>query len=53
MNLDFLYGRIWFNSFEDVVSWLSSGVPYYLVTVFVLNCIFNIFETILNWSGRK
>ena len=44
--------NIWFNSFEDVVSWLCSGVPYALVTVFVLSCVFSIFETVSNW-GRK
>lgn len=53
MSLDNLYGMFYFNSFEDVVAWLTCAVPYVLVAVFVLNCVFNIFEIIMHLGGKR
>lgn len=43
---------VYFNSFEDVVSWLFSSVPYFLILVFVTDCIFSIMDTIIHLGGR-
>lgn len=51
--LDYVYGTIYFNSFEDVVSWLCSSVPYFLVAIFVVDCFFSILDTIIHMGGRR
>ncbi len=51
--LDYVYGLIYFNSFEDVVSWLCSSVPYFMVVIFVTDCVFSILDTIIHMGGRR
>ena len=53
MNLENIYGTIRFTSFEDVVSWLCSQVPFYFVDVFVLTCLFAILKIIMHIGRGK
>lgn len=53
MNLEHIYSSIRFSSFEDVVSWLCSQVPYYYVDVFILGCIFAILKIIMHIGRGK
>ncbi len=53
MDLEHFWGTIRFGSFEDVVSWLCSCVPYYFVVVFVLFCLFTILDIVIHIGGRK
>ena len=53
MNFENLYGTIRFGSFENVVSWLCSLVPYYYVDVFVLGCLFAILKIIMHFGSSK
>lgn len=53
MDLSIIYGVLRFDSFDDVVNWLCSGVPYFLISVFILNCVFNIFDTIIHLGGKS
>lgn len=52
MNFSDLYGYIVFKSFEDLVDWLASCVPYTLLTIFILNCLFNIFSALIDLGGK-
>ncbi len=49
--LDYVYGLVVFNSFEDVVSWLCSSVPYFMVAIFVTDCVFSILDTNHSYGG--
>lgn len=53
MDLEYVYGSIYFDSFESVVSWLCSDVPYFLIAVFIMNCVFAILDTIIHIGGKK
>lgn len=53
MNFENLYGTIRFGTFENVVSWLCSLVPYYYVDVFVLGCLFAILKIIMHFGRGK
>lgn len=53
MNFEQFWGHIRFDSFESVASWLCSAVPFYLVDVFVLSCLFAILKIIIHLGGRK
>lgn len=53
MNVENIWGTIHFNSFESVVSWLCSCVPYYFIVVFVLGCFFAILDVLIHLGGRK
>lgn len=53
MNLENIYGTIRFTSFEDVVSWLCSQVPYYFIDVFILSCLFAILKIIMHIGRGK
>ncbi len=52
MSISDFYGYFIFKGFEDVVNWLTSVVPFILLTVFVLNAIFNIIYYIMHLGGK-
>lgn len=51
--LDYVTGYIYFETFEDVVSWLCSSVPYFIIAIFVVDCFFSIIDTLIHMGGRR
>lgn len=51
--LDYFVGSIYFESFEDVVEWLCSSVPYFIIVIFVTDCFFSILDTFIHMGGRR
>lgn len=41
-----------FATFEDLVNWLQSDVPYYVISVFVINVILSILYDLFKFSRR-
>lgn len=52
MSISELYGYVIFHSFQDVVNWLTSYVPFILLVVFVLNVVFNILYYFMHIGGK-
>lgn len=53
MNLFGMFGNIYFSSFEDVVEFMCSYAPVWILTVFAVNCIFSIFDDIFHIGGKR
>lgn len=53
MNLFDLFGNIYFGTFQDVVEFMCSSAPMWLLTVFAVNCVFSIFKDISSLGGRR
>lgn len=53
MSLYDIFGNIYFNSFQDVVTFMASGAPVWLLTFFTVNCLFSIAEDIFSFGGKK
>lgn len=53
MDLSAFFGNQYFNGFEDLVEFMCSNVPFWFLTVFLLNLLFSIFDDILHLGGRK
>lgn len=51
MDISSFYGYFIFHSFQDVVDWLFSYVPFVLLTVFVLNAFFKCFILFYAYGG--
>ncbi len=47
-----MYGYYRFDGFQDVVDWLTGYVPFVLLTVFVLNVVFNIIYHFMHMGGK-
>lgn len=52
MSLSGLYGYIAFGSFADLVNWLTSCIPYTMLIVFILNCLFNVVSAFIDLGGK-
>ncbi len=52
MDISKFYGYFIFHSFQDVVDWFASSIPFILLVVFVLNCLFNILYYIIHLGGK-
>lgn len=52
MDISKFYGYFVFHSFDDVVNWLTSYIPYVLLVVFVLNVVFNIIYYFIHLGGK-
>ncbi len=53
MGLYDLFGNIYFHSFRDVVEFMCSSAPVWVLTVFVVNCLLSIFADISSLGGKK
>lgn len=51
MSISALYSYIVFDSFADLVNWLTSYIPYTMLAVFFLNCFFNILLAFIRFVG--
>ncbi len=52
MDISNFYGYTVFPNFQAVVDWLFSYVPFVLLTVFVLNVVFNIIYYLMHMGGK-
>lgn len=52
MDISEFYGYFVFHSFQDVVNWLTSYIPFVLLVVFVLNVVFNIIYYFIHLGGK-
>lgn len=52
MSISEFYGYIVFHSFDDVVDWLTSYIPFVLLVVFILNVVFNIIYYFIHLGGK-
>ena len=53
MGLYDLFGNIYFHSFQEVVEFMCSSAPVWILTVFAVNCLFSIFEDISSLGGKR
>lgn len=52
MDISNFYGYFIFHSFQDVVDWLFSYVPFVLLVIFALNCVFNVIYYLMNMGDK-
>lgn len=53
MGLWEMFGNIYFSSYADVVDFLASYIPVFMLIVFILNCFFSIFYDFIYFGGKK
>lgn len=52
MDISNFYSYFIFKNFQDVVDWLFSYVPFVLLVIFVLNCVFNVIYYLMHMGDK-